>query len=78
MELPFLKNRRNQQGGGGPPLEITRQSDDGGSVDLLDHVIDELWEATSRKDKAAFKEAMRALISGLQEEDARQDQETTE
>lgn len=74
MELPFLKNRRNQ-GGGGPAVELTRQPDDGGSVDLLDHVIDELWDAMARKDKAAFKEAMRAFMRGLQEEDEAQDQE---
>lgn len=74
MELPWLKNKRNQGGGGPTDIKI-RTPDDGGAVDLMDQVVDELWEALSKKDKAMFREALRALVLDIQDEDKRQDEE---
>lgn len=76
MELPFLKNKSNNQGGGGPAVKL-RAPDDGGAVDLMDSVVDEFWQAIEKKDKALFKDALRALVLHIQDEDKSQDQEMT-
>lgn len=60
MELPFLKNKQKNQGGGGPV--------DAGSGDLIGHVLDELLQAFDTKDKALLLDALRAVIQHVQSE----------
>lgn len=67
MEIPFLKNKKNQ-GGGTPAMEVTRDSDSYNPDDLSDGICDELFEALEKKDKKMFKDALRALIPMLNEE----------
>lgn len=78
MELPWLKNKSKNQGGGGPTTVKMRPSDDGGAVDLMDSVVDEFWQAIEKKDKALFKDALRALVLQIQDEDKLQDEGMTE
>jgi hypothetical protein len=73
MELPWLKNKKNQ-GGGGPTVTKVRAPDDGGSMDLMDSVVDEFWQAIETKDKALFKEALKALVLNIQDQDQSQDE----
>lgn len=68
MELPFLKNKKNQ-GGGGPTV---RESE---SPDLMSGVLDELIQAIETKDKALLIDALRAVILHVQDEDAQGDLE---
>lgn len=67
MELPFLKNKKNQ-GGGGPLAEQTRTPDDG--TDMLGAVASEMLDAYSRKDKAALRAALRAFVQLIKDEDS--------
>ena len=77
MELPFLKNKSKNQGGGGP-IERTASPthDTEGQMDetLIDHVADEFFQAVETKNKKLLKEALAALISYIQEQDEIQDE----
>jgi hypothetical protein len=72
MELAWLKNRQNQ-GGGGPPEEILRESDSGSERRILETITDELMEAFHRKDHKAFLEALHAFVLMVQHIDEVQD-----
>jgi hypothetical protein len=78
MELPWLKNKTKHQGGGGPTVVKRRPPDGGGTLesDLMDQVVDELFQAIEKKDKALLREALKALVLHIQDEDAEQDEET--
>lgn len=82
MELPFLKNKKNQGGGG--PYEVARKSDDNLRADnqmendLMDQVADELLQAIETKNKTMLRDALKALVLHIQDEDAEQDQESAE
>ena len=65
MELPFLKKKN--QGGGGPPIEITREGNS--DAKLLEMVADELIEAFHAKNKASLLEALRAFIQLIKDQD---------
>lgn len=71
MKLPFLK-KRSDQGGGQPPIEITRPHDDGSS-DLTSQVVDELIEAVDKKDIKSMRQALQALVLMIQDQDKEQD-----
>lgn len=58
MELPWLKNKKND-GGGGPPIE--RVADETHPGKLKEHVADELIDAYHRGDTHAFHEAFKAF-----------------
>lgn len=77
MELSFLKNTKNKQGGGGPVPTVHASTQDGkGSMDdsLIDHVADEFFHAIEVKDKRLLKDALGALIQYIQDEDTKQDE----
>lgn len=67
MELPFLKNKNRNQGGGGP-IEVTRD----GSSDskLLESITTEFLTAIEKKDRASLKEALRAFMLLMKSEDS--------
>jgi len=74
MELPWLKNKNKNQGGGS---SIERYPDEGTSTDrLIDMVADELLAALQARDRAGFREALHAFVSVIQEEDEAQDAAT--
>ncbi len=62
MELPFLKNKQNQ-GGGGPDVEKTRESDKTSDEALMESIGQELLDAISRKDIGGIRSALEALVS---------------
>ncbi len=61
-DLPFLKKKINQQGGGGP-IEVTAHTKD--SNTLLEHIADELLTAIEKKDIKSLREALQALIMNI-------------
>lgn len=69
-DLPFLRNKNKYAGGGGP-IEMEREPD--GDTDLSDHIVDEFLEAIETKNKALLKDALKALVFHIQDEDAKQD-----
>jgi len=73
MELPWLRGKANQGGGG--PTQKQRASNDGGTSegDLLDQVTDELLQAIETKNKALLRDALKALVLQIQDDDAAQD-----
>lgn len=78
MELPFLHNKKNQGGGG--PTEKMRASNDGSTSDdsLMDQVADEFLQAIEKKDKGLLRDALKALVLHIQDEDQEQDEGMTE
>lgn len=66
MELPFLKNKKKNQGGGGPTI---REPDSSSDSKLLSHVAGELLSSFEKRDRAGFKSALRALISLIRTQD---------
>ncbi len=72
MELPFLKNKRKNQGGGGP-VEVERVSDGGSQDRLVGIVADEILSALQTRDRAGFREAFRAFVHIIQEQDEAED-----
>ncbi len=46
--------------------------------DLMDAVVDELFDALEKKDKGMLKEALKALVLQIQDEDREQDQSSEE
>jgi len=62
MELPFLKNKNNNQGGS----TIERKAE---STPMLPKVAEEILDAFHRKDNKAFKEALAAFLRLVREED---------
>lgn len=77
MEIPFLKNKTKNQGGGGPSIERTAAPthEDSMGDDLMDQVADELLHAIETKNKKALRDALTALVLHIQDEDEKQDQE---
>ena len=67
MQIPFLK-KKNQQGGGSSPIEVTRESDSMSPDSLKESVAEELMSGIHKKDFKTIKDAMRALVSMLKEE----------
>lgn len=67
MELPFLKNKKNQ-GGGGPSVEVERQPDSSSSGKFLEMAYDELHDAYHRGDSASFLNGLRAFVQMLKEQ----------
>ena len=68
-ELPFLKNKKRQDGGTGM-VDVKIEP---GPGHILNVVADELMDAFHRKDHRAFMEALRAFINLIQTEDEEQD-----
>ncbi len=69
MELPFLKNKRRNDGGGGPVAEIEREPDSSGPSQMLESVADEILDAYHRGDQRALFEALSAFVLMTQDED---------
>ena len=76
MEIPFLKNKRNE-GGGGSTTHIKRTSDTTQPQVLLEGIADELLQAIEKKDFGGIKSALRAFISMINEQDTAQDKKET-
>lgn len=72
-ELPFLKNKNRKDGRAVGALEVDRESDSGISQSLLHSVANELMEAAHRKDIGALREALRALVFMIKDQDRMQD-----
>lgn len=66
MELPWLKNKKNQ-GGGTPPVEMERTPDENSDKALLDGAADELLSALDRKDFKGIKQALKAILHMIKE-----------
>lgn len=73
MELPFLQSKKNQ--GGGDPTTKMRASSDGSTLDsdLMDQVADEFLQAIEKKDKALLRDALKALVLQIQDDDKNED-----
>lgn len=78
MELPFLKNKK-QDGGGGSAIERKASTKDDGMDDseMMGHVWDELVSAFEKKDRKLGMDALTALVLYIQDQDKKQDQEMT-
>lgn len=63
MEIPFLKNKNNQCGGG----SIEREAD--GSTSMLRHITKEFLSAVHTKDEAGLEDALKAFILTIKDED---------
>ena len=74
MELPFLKSK-NKQGGGGPlpVVHADRTQDMDDDKDLLSQVADEFIQAIEKKDHGMMIDALKALIMHIQQEDQEPD-----
>lgn len=60
MELPFLKNKKKNQGGGSS-AEVERPSDDSNPEKLKGMITDELMDSFHKKDHRGFISALRAF-----------------
>jgi hypothetical protein len=70
-ELPYLKKK---MGGGGPAV-ISRAPDDGADDEsLLNSVASELLDAIEKKNIKGLRDALKALVLHIQDEDKEQDQ----
>lgn len=79
MEIPFLKNK-NRDGGGGPIERVAASThpdrnrmDD--TQEMLSQVWDELFHSFEVKDKKLGMEALSALVLHIQDADQAQDEE---
>lgn len=71
MELPWLKNKPKNQGGGS---SIERDPDGGASLDrLVGMVSDEAFAAIQTKNRVGFREALRALVDVVRQQDEAED-----
>ena len=75
MQLPFLKNKKNQTSIASP-IQIERTSDTMADRALAEGAAEELLQAIEIKDFTAMREALRALISIIQHQDEIQDAPT--
>lgn len=73
MEIPFLKNKNKNQGGG--VMQVSGPSDNSSDDALLDSIGQEFLDAISRKDIKALRAALEALITMIQDQDKEQDAE---
>lgn len=64
MEIPFLKSKKNQQGGG-----IIRESDQSNDQAILEHIGHELMTSLHKKDIKAIRDALEALVLMIKQED---------
>ena len=75
MELPYLKNK-NKDGGGGPTM--VKHADTTGDTmsddELMDHVAQEMIDAIGKKDVKSFRAALHALVNHIQDMDKMQDE----
>lgn len=69
MELPWLKNKNKYAGGGG----VERDSDESNPNKLIEAVAEELLSAWDRKDRSGFREALRAFVLMIKDQDRIQD-----
>lgn len=68
MEIPFLKNKQNNSGGGVIEKNV-------GDDALIDSVAQELMQAIEKKDVKGFRSALEALVLHIQDMDKEQDGE---
>lgn len=62
VAIAYSEKRKMAEGGEAEP-------------DLMDHVCDELWTAFEKKDKGLFRDALKALVLDIQDQDQEQDEE---
>jgi hypothetical protein len=77
-ELPFLKNaQKKNQGGGGPSMSVKAAPTHENNMDndLMDQVVDELFQAIETKNKQLLRQSLEALVLHIQDMDEQQDQE---
>lgn len=76
MEIPFLKNK-NKNSGGGSAIERTAAPTREANMDkdLMSQVWDELIQAIETKNKQMGMDALTALVLHIQDMDQQQDQE---
>ncbi len=63
MELPFLKNKRNQGGG------TTQETESTSNQTLLESIGAEFMDAILRKDIKALKESLTIICNMIKEQD---------
>lgn len=68
-DLPFLKKKNKNR-----DATVVIDHDPDGVTNLDHHVTDELIEAIHKKDFKSIKEALKALVLIMQDEDKDQDQ----
>jgi hypothetical protein len=71
MELPFLKNKKNKQGGG---IIVEKKADSGASAHLLSSITEELMEAIDKKDHRGLIDSLRAFVLMIKDEDEESDE----
>lgn len=80
MEIPFLKNK-NKNAGGGAPIErvaAPTHENDMSNDDMMDHVASEFIQAIETKNHKLLREALSALVAHIQSEDEQQDEAMSE
>lgn len=65
-ELPFLKNKNKNSGGGGP---IKRDSESASPAKLIDSAASEFLDALIKRDRASVIQSLRAFVMMAQSED---------
>lgn len=70
MELPFLKNKNKQAGGAGV---VERKSESKSNEQMLEMVAGEMLDAYDRKDTVAMRQAIKAFVLMINDEDEAQD-----
>jgi len=63
MELPFLKNKKNQPSGG-----IIRDSDRTNDQVILDSLVQELMTSLHKKDIGAIRSALKEIVRMIKQE----------
>lgn len=65
-ELPFLKNKNKNQGGGGP---VERKPDSFSGDHLLGLISEEFLSALEKKDRQGLIQSLRAFVLHVKDED---------
>ncbi len=72
-DLPFLKNKNKNQGGGSVVVAKTMDHTDDEAI--IDGVAQEFLDAVHKKDIKSLRAALHALVQYIQTEDQMQDKE---
>ena len=75
--LPFLKNR--MEGAPSSPVETLRRSPDGDDeFGMAEAIAEDILAAVKKDDRKLLAEAIKALVSHIQDQDEEQDEQTME
>ncbi len=71
--IPFLKNKQDI-GVSVPDEVVSRKPDDEGGFEMLDAIVEDMFEALQKKDKGLLKSALQSLVEHIKAEDEVQDE----